>query len=100
MFVIYGQSSGPAPLFDVNRLSGITPNSGRGSLFLTWAAGSHYTEEREEMLANANGLFDLMRTGAIKQHIAGRLPLADAAEAHRLLESRSVMGKLLLIPDL
>jgi NADPH2:quinone reductase len=46
MLVVYGQSSGAVPPFDINRLSGITPGSGRGSLFLTWAAGSHYIEEQ------------------------------------------------------
>jgi NADPH:quinone reductase-like Zn-dependent oxidoreductase len=30
--------------------------------------------------------------------IAQRFPLADAAEAHRVLESRSASGKLLLLP--
>jgi len=31
-------------------------------------------------------------------YIAARLPLAEAQEAHRLMEARQVTGKLLLIP--
>ncbi|MEL6406345.1 MAG: quinone oxidoreductase [Chloroflexota bacterium] len=98
MLVIYGQSSGTIPMFDVNRLSGITPNSTRGSSFLTWAAGSHYIEERDDLLKNASAVFDLLRAGQIQPQIAERFALADAAEAHRLLEARQVIGKLILIP--
>lgn len=42
--VIYGQTSGAPPLFDINRLSGITLGSTRGSNRITWAAASDYTE--------------------------------------------------------
>jgi NADPH:quinone reductase len=96
--VIYGQSSGGVPPFDVNRLSGITPNSSRGSLFLTWASLGHYVEARADLLEHARAVFDLLAQGHLKPSIAGRLPLENAAEAHRLLEARKVMGKLLLIP--
>ena len=100
MMVIYGQSSGAVSLFDVNRLSGITPslNSGRGSLFLTWSAVSHYVEDRADLLAYCNAVFAYLANSDIKPNIADCLPLADAAEAHRRLEAREVMGKLLLIP--
>ncbi|MEO0561464.1 MAG: quinone oxidoreductase [Chloroflexota bacterium] len=98
MLVIYGQSSDPVPPFDVNRLSGITPGSGRGSQSITWAAGSHYIEERADLLANASALFNLLSAGHITPHIADRLPLTDAAEAHRRLEARQVIGKLILVP--
>lgn len=96
--VIYGQSSGLVPPFDVNRLSGITPDSSRGSLFLTWAALSHYTETRQELLDCASAVFDLLAKGHLKPVISGKLPLTQAAQAHRLLENRQVSGKLLLIP--
>ncbi|MEO1663866.1 MAG: quinone oxidoreductase [Chloroflexota bacterium] len=98
MMVVYGQSSGAVPPFDINRLSGITLGSGRGSLFLTWAAGSHYIEARQDLLDNAQSLFNLLLNGHIQPHIADRLPLTEAPEAHRRLEARRVMGKLVLIP--
>jgi len=34
----------------------------------------------------------------IRPHIHARLPLAEAASAHEMLESRGVMGKLILRP--
>lgn len=96
--VCYGQNSGEVPPFAINRLSGITPNSSRGSLFLTWAALSHYVETRTSLLECAQAVFDLLAEGHVTPHLAERLPLEDAAEAHRMLESRQVMGKFLLIP--
>lgn len=41
-------------------------------------------------------LVDLVVTGQNAPHVHATLPLAQAAEAHRLLESRRVMGKVVL----
>jgi NADPH2:quinone reductase len=43
-------------------------------------------------------LLDLLARGAIRPAIRERLPLAEAARAHRLLESGQVLGKLVLKP--
>ncbi len=96
--VIYGQSSGAPPLFDVNRLSGITPNSGRGSLFVTWASSGDYTAERADLIEHTSDVFQKLAAGTLTHHIADRIPLTEAVRAHKLLESRSIIGKLLLIP--
>ncbi|MCB1674760.1 MAG: alcohol dehydrogenase catalytic domain-containing protein [Halioglobus sp.] len=40
----------------------------------------------------------LVADGKITVHIDRTLPLQDAAEAHRLLESRRAMGRILLVP--
>jgi len=42
--------------------------------------------------------FALMREGRLKLHIGRTFPLAEAAEAHRFLESRASTGKLVLLP--
>jgi NADPH2:quinone reductase len=39
-----------------------------------------------------------MRDGALKLHIGKTFPLAQAADAHRYLESRQSTGKLILLP--
>jgi NADPH2:quinone reductase len=96
--VIYGQTGGGVPPIDINRLSGLTEPKTRGSLSLTWAALSHYNIERDTMLARARAVFDLMRAGGLQTHISHRLPLADAAHAHRLLEAREAFGKIVLLP--
>ncbi len=97
--VVYGQTSGSGPLMlDVNRLSGITENSFAGSLTVTWAAASHYIEDYDDLMTCAKSVFDLMSAKHLNVRIAERLPLDRAADAHRLLESRQVAGKVLLIP--
>jgi NADPH:quinone reductase len=40
----------------------------------------------------------LLAAGKIKPRVGARLPLADAAKAHQLLESGSVLGKIVLHP--
>jgi len=43
-------------------------------------------------------LFGMVSDGRLRVELGGRFPLANASEAHRALESRRSMGKLLLIP--
>ncbi|MGA5562799.1 NADP-dependent oxidoreductase [Streptomyces platensis] len=42
-------------------------------------------------------LADLVDTGALRVHLAHTLPLSDAAQAHRLIDSGTTMGKVVLI---
>ncbi len=90
--VLYGQSSGPVPPFDVNQLSA------KGSLFLTRPTLAHYTRTREELLERATDVLNAVSTGTLKLQIGATFPLAEAAEAHRQLEGRKTTGKVLLIP--
>jgi NADPH2:quinone reductase len=92
MLVIFGGSSGPVPPIDPQRL-----NAG-GSLFLTRPSLHHYVLTREELLARAGAVLGAVERGELKLRIQAALPLEQAAEAHRLLESRKTTGKLLLIP--
>ena len=88
--VTYGQSSGPVPPFDPLRL-------GKNGVFLTRPSLAHYTATRDELLWRAASVFDAVKAG-LRVRIDRRLPLADAKEAHLLLESRATAGKLLLVP--
>lgn len=89
---LFGSSSGPAPLFDPQRLNNL------GSLFLTRPTLGDYTATREELVWRAGELFDAVLAGTLDVRIGATYPLADAAEAHRALESRSTTGKVLLLP--
>lgn len=91
--VLYGQSSGPVEPFDPQLLNS------HGSLFLTRPSLGHYALTREELEQRAGELFAWLRAGELKLRIDRELPLAEAAEAHRLLEGRATAGKVLLIPD-
>lgn len=91
LLVSYGQSSGPVEPFDPLRL-------GKKSLSLTRPTLAHYVATREELEWRARELFESVGRGALRVRIDRELPLRDAPEAHRLLESRATSGKLLLIP--
>jgi NADPH2:quinone reductase len=91
MLVLFGQSSGTVPPFDPARLA-------KRSAFFTRPSLGAYTATRDELLWRAHELFDAIRSGAARIRIDRELPLSDASEAHRLLESRATMGKVLLVP--
>lgn len=89
--VLYGQSSGTVPPLDPARLA-------KKSAFFTRPGLGHYTAKRDELLWRAQELFESIASGAVRVRVDRDLPLRDAAEAHRLLESRATRGKLLLVP--
>jgi NADPH2:quinone reductase len=92
MLVLFGQSSGSVPPFDPQLLSR------GGSLYLTRPTLFHYVQTRDELLERAGAVLGLAAAGELEVRIDRRLPLEQAAEAHRLLESRRTAGKLLLVP--
>ena len=89
--VLYGQSSGPVPSFDLARLA-------KGSYFLTRPSLQHYTATRAELLLRSSELFGLVSAGNLRVRIGHTFALADAGQAHRALTSRETTGKVLLIP--
>ncbi|BCM21205.1 quinone oxidoreductase family protein [Mesorhizobium sp. J8] len=48
--------------------------------------------------ASLGELFELASSGRLKVAIGGRFPLHQAGEAHRLLEERRAIGKVVLLP--
>ena len=88
--ILFGQASGePEP---------IRPRRLLGSRTLTCASLFDYARGRAEMLARAAEVFRWHAAGRLDAHLDRVLPLAQAAEAHRLLEGRQTSGKLLLEP--
>jgi NADPH:quinone reductase len=92
VLALFGQSSGAVPPFDLNVLNG------KGSLFVTRPSLAHHLLTREELLWRAGDVLGWIETGKLKLRIERTYPLAEAAAAHRDLESRRTAGKLLLIP--
>ena len=90
--VLFGQSSGPVPPFDLLRLNTM------GSQFVTRAGVANYTVTREELEWRADEVFGLVASGALSVRIGARFPLSAAADAHRALEGRATTGKVLLVP--
>jgi len=92
MMVLFGQSSGPVPPLDPQILNR------KGSLFLTRPTIGHYTASPDELASRADELFAWIADGSLAVHIDRVVPLAQAADAHRALESRATAGKVLLTP--
>jgi NADPH2:quinone reductase len=92
MLALFGFSSGPVAPFDPAVLGA------KGSLFLTRPGLNQYIATREELVGRANDLFAWLAAGKLNVAIDRELPLVEAAEAHRALESRRTAGKLLLVP--
>jgi NADPH2:quinone reductase len=70
----------------------------KGSLWVTRPAMVHYATPRSHMLAMADELFALVLAGKITSEPQRVLALAEAAEAHRALESRKTTGATVLVP--
>jgi NADPH:quinone reductase len=89
---LFGQSSGAVAPFDPQTLNR------KGSLFLTRPKLQDYTAARSELLERAGDVLGWVQDGSLRLTIEREFPLADAAGAHRALESRKTSGKLLLVP--
>ncbi len=92
VMALYGQSSGPVPPFDIQRLMA------GGSLFLTRPSLFNYTSTREDLEESSGSLFDVVGSGAVKIDIGQRYALADTRKAHEDLEARKTTGSTLLVP--
>jgi len=88
----YGHASGPPDPVDVIELGSL------GSLFVTRPAIMHYTAKREDLLASAEDLFQVVASGAVRIAVNQILPLSEVAEAHRAIEERRTTGSTVLEP--
>ncbi|MFD1677777.1 quinone oxidoreductase family protein [Alicyclobacillus fodiniaquatilis] len=87
--VIYGQSSGYVPPFDLMRLQE------KGSLFITRTNGLPYTHEYPTYLQQ---FATWLKEGKLSIRIDHTYALADAAKAHKAVEQRRSSGRILLLP--
>lgn len=92
MLVLYGMSSGSVLPVDPARLLE------KGSLYMARTTLAHFTATRDELLARTSALFGMIAAGKLKLRVAKTYPLKDAPRAHRDMEARKMVGKLLLIP--
>jgi NADPH2:quinone reductase len=87
----FGEASGDPDPMPPRRLGTL------GSIFLTHPSLPHYTATRAALVANANDLFDMVRSGKIKIDVSKTYPLAEAARAHADLEARKTTGSIVLV---
>lgn len=88
----FGNASGKAPPVELGVLAA------KGSLYVTRPTLFTHIATRESTQAMADDLFGMVASGAVKIRIDQRYPLAEAAQAHRELESRATTGCSILLP--
>jgi NADPH2:quinone reductase len=86
--IIYGQSSGYVPPFDIMRLQE------KGSLFLTRTNALPWIGEYPRYLQQ---FVNWIQQGRISVRIDRTYPLAEAAKAHQAFEQRQISGRVLLL---
>ncbi len=88
--VIYGAASGPADPVAPNALM-------FRSLTISGGMLPNYMLKPEEQQRRVRDVLEGLAAGWLKLRIDRVLPLAEAAEAHRLLEGRHSIGKIVLV---
>jgi NADPH:quinone reductase len=89
--ILYGRAGGPPDKLDVNRLF---PKALKVSGFVLFTASSQH----DLMQRGTESCFNLMKEGKLKMVIGKTFPLEQAPAAHRFMESRQSVGKLVLLP--
>jgi len=92
LMVTFGNASGPVPPVNLGILST------KGSLYVTRPTLATYIATRADLVERSNALFDVVLSGKVKIETTARYKLADAAQAHRDLESRKTTGSVILQP--
>lgn len=88
----FGRASGAPPAVEIADLGR------RGSLALQRPSVLHHVAAPQELQSAAREVFAAHAQGILQARIHARLPLQEAASAHRLLEARATQGALVLIP--
>lgn len=88
--VMFGVASGPVDSVGTLELAEA------GSVFFTRPQLRHYLGTAEEIQSCATALFGAIASGKLKVCIHEIFPLAQASEAHRTIEARRTLGKILL----
>ncbi len=92
LLVSFGNASGPVPPVSLLDLTAA------GSVFVTRPSLMDYYATPAEVAAGSARVFAMWKNGVLTPRIAARFPLAEAAEAHRFLESRRSIGSVILTP--
>ena len=92
LIVSYGNASGAVEGVNLGVLAR------HGSLFVTRPTLFDYAVTAAERQALADRVFAMLTQGAIRPEIGQTYALADAAEAHRVLEAGETQGSTVLLP--
>ncbi|MCW2245076.1 NADPH2:quinone reductase [Azospirillum fermentarium] len=92
LMVLFGAASGAPDPLDLQVLAA------KGSLYVTRPTLFTYIAKRDDMMASAAELFEVVHSGGVTITVGQRFALKDAAEAHRVLQARGTTGSTVLVP--
>jgi len=92
LIVSFGNASGPVAPVNLGILST------KGSLYVTRPTLATHIASRADLVERSNALFEIVKSGKVKIETTKKYKLADAAQAHRDLESRKTTGSVILAP--
>lgn len=90
--VTFGNATGPVDPVNPMTLAQ------KGSLYLIRPTLFTYIAKRDNLVAMAEELFDVVTSGQVKINVGQEYALADVAQAHADLEARKTTGSTVLIP--
>lgn len=88
---LFGQSSGAVEPLNLGLLAQ------KGSLYVTRPTLNTYGAKRENLVAMAKELFEVVQSGAVKIEVRQTYPLKDAAKAHADLAARKTTGSTVFL---
>ena len=92
LVVSFGNASGPVAPVNLGILAS------KGSLYVTRPTLATHIASRANLVERSNALFEVVKSGKVKIETTAKYKLADAAQAHRDLESRKTTGSVILVP--
>ncbi|MCV3205566.1 zinc-binding dehydrogenase [Mesorhizobium sp. YC-39] len=87
--ISFGQASGPVGSWDIGQFSS-------KSITISRPNYAHYTDTPEKLGPHINRFFAALRQGVIRIGVPRQYNLAQAADAHRDLETRNTTGALVI----
>jgi len=91
LVALFGASSGAVEPLNLGILAQ------KGSLYVTRPTLNTYGAKRENLVAMAKELFEVVQSGAVKIEVHQTYPLKDAAKAHADLAARKTTGSTVLL---
>jgi NADPH2:quinone reductase len=93
MLVAYGNAGGLLEPVDLRRFFTA------GSVHFVRPGLAHFIASRDELLYRARELFSAIERGEVTVRVDATYPLTDICTAHQALESRAIIGKVVLLPQ-
>jgi NADPH:quinone reductase-like Zn-dependent oxidoreductase len=86
-------------LFARVALWNVRPDGRRSYFYNLWAGHRRIAAFRARLAADLGEVLALVAAGAVRPRIADRIPLPEVSRALRLAESRTTVGKIVLMPE-